>query len=248
MADIPVGLQLYSVREDCAKDLEDTLKAVAEMGYVGVEFAGYHGHSAEDIRKMLDALNLTMCGTHTGADTLLSDRLDETIEFSKVCGNRFLIIPWYDPGSKEGWLEFAAKLNDVADKVGEHGMHTGYHNHAHDFEALDGTTPWDLLFGNTSDQVVMQLDTGNAFHGGANPVPYIKRYPGRALTVHLKEFSKTNHRAVIGEGDVPWDDVFELCETIGGTQWYIVEQETYAHPPLECVAMCIENLRKMGKV
>ncbi len=93
----------------------------------------------------------------------------------------------------------------------------------------------------------MQLDTGNAFHGGADPVPYIERYPGRAITVHLKEFAKTNDKALIGEGDVPWDVVFQLCETIGKTEWYIVEQETYAHPPLECVDKCLQNLRKMGK-
>ena len=93
----------------------------------------------------------------------------------------------------------------------------------------------------------MQLDTGNALHGGADPVPFLERYPGRAVTVHLKEYSKGHRKALIGEGDVCWEDVFRLCETVGGTEWYIVEQESYAHPPLECVDRCLRALKAMGK-
>ena len=93
----------------------------------------------------------------------------------------------------------------------------------------------------------MQLDIGNALHGGGNPVPYIERYPGRALTVHVKEYSATNDKALIGEGDIRWDEVFRVCETTGSTEWYIVEQESYAYPPLECVRRCRENLRRMGR-
>lgn len=92
----------------------------------------------------------------------------------------------------------------------------------------------------------MQLDTGNALVGGAEPAPILKRYPGRALTVHLKEHSATNDKALIGEGDVDWPLIFDLCENVGGTEWYIVEQETYPVPPLEAVRNCLENLRKMG--
>jgi len=112
---------------------------------------------------------------------------------------------------------------------------------------MDGEMPWDTFFGNTVPEVVMQVDTGNSLHGGADSVPFIERYPGRALTVHLKEFSKTNDKALVGEGEVRWKDVFQLCETIGKTQWYIVEQESYAYPPLECVEKCLQNLKKMGK-
>ena len=93
----------------------------------------------------------------------------------------------------------------------------------------------------------MQLDTGNALVGGGDPVETLERYPGRALTVHLKEYSATDDKALIGEGEVRWDDVFGLCETTGGTKWYIVEQETYAYPPLKCVDLCLRNLRAMGQ-
>ncbi len=93
----------------------------------------------------------------------------------------------------------------------------------------------------------MQFDVGNALYGGAEAPPFLERYPGRAKTVHLKEHSNTDDTAVVGEGDVPWDVIFHLCETTGGTEWYIVEQESYAHSPLECVERCIKNLRAMGK-
>jgi sugar phosphate isomerase/epimerase len=126
-------------------------------------------------------------------------------------------------------------------------MYVGYHNHSHEFQPIDGQIPWDVFFDNTVAEVVMQIDTGNMMHGGGDPVHYLRKYPGRALTVHLKEYSATNDKAVIGEGDCPWQDVFHLCETIGGTQWYIVEQESYAYPPLECVKVCLDNLRAMGK-
>ncbi|HEU5089747.1 MAG TPA: sugar phosphate isomerase/epimerase, partial [Roseiflexaceae bacterium] len=127
------------------------------------------------------------------------------------------------------------------------GMRTGYHNHTIEFTPMDGELPWDTFFGNTRKDVVMQFDVGNAMHGGADAAPYLERYPGRATTVHVKEYSINNDKALIGEGDVPWGRIFDLCETIGGTEWYIVEQESYAYPPMECVDRCLQNLRAMGK-
>ena len=126
-------------------------------------------------------------------------------------------------------------------------MRTGYHNHSVEFAPMDGELPWDTFFGNTNPEVVMQLDAGNALHGDADPVPFLERYPGRAATVHLKEYSSTNPKALIGEGEVRWDDLFALCESTAGTEWYIVEQESYAFPPVECVDRCLQNLKKMGK-
>jgi len=250
MARIPIALQLYSVREDCAKDLPGVLKAVAKMGYEGVDFAGYYGYEAKDIRRMLDDLGLKVAGAHIGLETLLGDELKRTVEFHYILGNKFLIVPGLAEerrNSRSAWLETAGIFNEIAEKLKLEGMYTGYHNHSIEFAPMEGEMPWDTFFGNTSPDVVMQVDTGNALHGGADPVPFIERYPGRAKTVHLKEFSRTNDRALIGEGEVRWNDVFKLCETIGGTEWYIVEQESYAYPPLECVEKCLENLKKMGK-
>jgi sugar phosphate isomerase/epimerase len=250
MARLPIALQLYSIRHDCEKDLPGTLKAVAKMGYDGVEFAGYYGYSAEDLRKMLDDLGLRVAGTHIRLDTLQGEILPETVAFNRTLGNRFLIVPGLPEerrNSRAAWQGTAEIFNDIAAKLVDEGMVTGYHNHAIEFQPLDGELPWDTFFGNTRDDVVMQVDIGNALHGGGDPIPYIARYPGRAITVHLKEYSATNDKALVGEGDVDWGQVFELCESVGGTEWYIVEQESYAYPPLECVDRCLQNLREMGK-
>lgn len=247
-----VALQLYSVREDCARDLPATLEAVAKMGYEGVEFAGYYGRSAEELKKMLDDLGLKVAGTHIGLNTLLGDELKATVEFNQILGNKFLIVPWLPEekrNSKAAWLKSAQVFNEIAEQLKPLGMWTGYHNHHIEFQLMDGEMQWDIFFGATSPEVVMQLDTGNAMHGGVSAdelLNIIKRYPGRALTVHLKEFSSTNPQAVIGEGEVKWHEFVSVCETIGGTEWFIVEQETYAYPPLECVKRCIENLKAMG--
>jgi len=250
MARVPIALQLYSVRDDCAKDFGGTLKAVAKMGYEGVEFAGYHGRSASELRKMLDDLNLKVAGTHIGLDTLLGDELKKTVEFNRTLGNKLLIVPGLAEerrNSAKAWLETAKLFNELAVKVKPYGMRVGYHNHVVEFQPMDGTLPWDIFFGNTTQDVVMQLDTGNALHGGADPIPLLEKYPGRATTVHLKEHSASYDKALIGEGDVRWREVFRLCETTGKTEWYIVEQETYALPPLECVDKCLKSLKKMGK-
>jgi sugar phosphate isomerase/epimerase len=250
MAVIPIGLQLYSVREDCSRDLPGTLAAVADMGYAGVEFAGYYDHSAKELWKMLDDLGLRCCGTHTRLDTLLGDELERTIEFNQTLGNRFLIVPALPEerrNSRSAWLDTAKLFDKLAEKVRSQGCRVGYHNHHIEFTPMDEELPWDTFFGNSLPDVIMQLDTGNCLHGGGNPVEFLKRYPGRAVTVHLKEYASGYDKAVIGEGDVRWQEVFSLCETVGGTEWYIVEQETYAHPPLLCVEKCLENLRAMGK-
>ena len=251
MAAIPIALQLYSIRDDAAKDLKGVLEAVAKMGYDGVEFAGYYGHSAEDIKKMLDDNGLKMAGTHIGLDTLRGDELERTVEFNKTLGNKYLIVPGLSrerTESPEAWRETARIFNEIAERLKPYDMLTGYHNHHTEFQPFEnGELPWDLFFGNTRDDVVMQFDCGNAKHGGGDAPPFLERYPGRAVTVHLKEYSSTNDKALIGEGEIPWDRIFELCETTGGTEWYIVEQESYAYPPMECVARCLDNLREMGK-
>jgi len=250
MARIPIAVQLFSVRKQCAEDMAATLNAIAEMGYDGVEFAGYHGHPADEVKAMLDDAGLVMAGSHIPLAHLLGDQLAGTIEFEKALGNRYLVVPGL-PGeytsSRAAWLESAKLFADLADRLRPHDMRVGYHNHIVEFTPMDGELPWDTFFGNTSPDVIMQVDTGNALYGGGDPVPFVEKYPGRATTVHLKEYSATNDKAIIGEGEVEWDRLFELCEGVGGTEWYIVEQETHAYPPLECVARCLDNLHKMGK-
>jgi len=251
---IPIGLQLYSVRDACGKDLPGVLAAVAKMGYQGVEFAGYHGRKAEELRKMLDDNGLKCCGTHTGLDTLTGNALQGTIEFNKTIGNKYLIVPGLphaNMASVQALIGTAKLFTELAEKVNTldnapAGMCVGYHAHGGDFKAVGGQVPWEVLFSHAGPAVVMQLDTGNCLDGGGDPIAILKKFPGRSATIHLKEHGG-KPGAVIGEGLVKWQEVFDLCETTGGTQWYIVEQESYAGSPLDAVKGCLESLHKMGK-
>ena len=254
MAKIPVGVQLYSVRDECARDLPATLAAVAKMGYAGVEFAGYHNRSARELRQMLDDNGLKCCGTHIGLNTLLGDALPATVDFNLELGNPYLIVPGLPAerrASRAAWLETARLFDDIAARLSPHGLRTGYHNHSEEFALLEGEVGFevgfDLFFGYTRREVIMQFDIGNALHGGADPMACLKRYPARGTTIHLKEYSAHNSLALVGEGDVPWEEVFSFCETSGGVEWYIVEQESYRVPPMEAIELCLAALRKMGK-
>jgi len=245
---IPIGVQLYSVRQECEKDFEKTLAEVAKIGYDGVEFAGYYGRTAEQLRKLLDENGLKCCGTHTQLDTLLGDELQKTIEFNRVISNPNLIVPWLPEEkrkTRQDWIDLARLFNELADQVKEHNMRVGYHNHNFETIPVDGQEPWDILFGATGKNVIMQVDIGNMMSGGGDPIKYLKKYPGRSITVHLKEYSKANPKAILGEGDVDWKQVLNICSTTGGTEWYIIEEEKDVYPPLECIAMCLKNLKAM---
>ena len=244
---IPIGVQLYSVRDVCGKDVPGTLQAIAKMGYQGVDFAGYYGRSAKDLRKMLDDAGLIACGTHTGLDSISEKNLKNTVEFNQTLGNKYLIVPGGVNGkTADDIIKIAKRFNEAAEKVKADGMQVGYHAHGGDFKKIDGETIWDIFFSHTNPEVVMQLDIGNSMGGGADPVAILKKFPGRATTVHLKEHGGPKG-AAIGEGNAPWKEVFQLCETIGGTKWYIVEQEAYQGSSMDSIKKCVDNLRKMGK-
>lgn len=247
---IPIGVQLYSVREDCKKDLPGVLRAVGKMGYNGVEFAGYYDYKAEDLRKLLDENKLKCCGTHTAIETLLPDNFDKTVEFNKTIGNRFLIVPSLPKKYTESQaaLRDTGKLfSELAEKAKKHEMRVGYHAHAGDFKVVDGKAAWEIIFDAANPDVVMQLDTSNCLAGGGDPIAILKKYPGRAITIHLKEHGG-KPGAVIGEGEVKWKEVLQLCDAAGTTEWYIVEQESYGDKtPLDSIKACLENVRKLRK-
>ena len=247
MSSIPVALQLYSVRDDCKADLPKTLKAVAEMGYDGVEFAGYHGFGAGDLAAMLRDNGLRAAGAHAGIDSLLGDELRKSAEFHNAIGNRFLIVPGLPAEytiSVSAWRRTADVFNDVAGKLKPFGILTGYHNHHTEFTVTPEGMPWEVFLDNTADDVVMQADTGNALAGGVDITSYVRRYPGRARSVHLKDYANGEY-PLLGRGAFNWQPFFDACEDVGGTEWYIVEQESYPYPPLECARRCLETYQSM---
>ncbi len=248
---IPIGLGLWSVREQCKEDLPAVLAAVAEMGYQGVELAhDDYGFDGPAWRKLLDKNGLKCCGMHTTLPKLEGDELKRMVEFQQALDNRYLIlasVPKKSMESVENMHATADLFDQLAEKLRPHGMRIGYHCHAGDFKAVDGKIPWVVLGHESSPDVIMQLDVGNCLQGGGDYLAMLKEFPGRGITVHLKEHGAPPN-GVLGEGQVKWDEVFRICESTAGTTWYIVEDETRkGAEAIDAVRRCLQNLRKMGK-
>ena len=245
---VPIALQLYSLRGD-KRPFPEVLKAVAEIGYDGVEFAGYHNFSGEALRKILDDNGLKAAGTHTGLKQLDDKNFNATVELHQALGAKFVNVPGMPESmrnSVDAIKSTAEKFNAWADKLAPFGLYIGYHAHGGDFKMVDGKPSWDRLFEATKPEVVMQLDVGNCLMGGGDPYATLKKFPGRTKSLHVKEHSPKRN-APICEGEVDWKKVFDICETVGGTEWYVVEQEQYRTTPIASVTAGLNNLRKMGK-
>ena len=257
MADNPLALQVFSVRNEFKADPAGTLKRVADIGYGAVEFFGAPNHEPDELRQFLDAAGLQCCGWHWPYDLFADDKLDEAIAFHQALGNRFAVVPAIPEElrrSRADWLALAKRFNQLAAHLAEHGLATGYHNHHVEFAPLEGEMPWDTFFSNTDDRVIMQLDMGNAARGGADVVDILRRYPGRGTLIHHKPYSQragkddpaAGYRPVIGEDDLDWPTIIELCRTTAGTQWHIVEYESDAYEPFEAVEKCLHALNGFG--
>jgi sugar phosphate isomerase/epimerase len=245
---IPIAVQVYSVREIAQKDTAGVLAQIAKIGYQGVEFAGYYGHSAQDIRKILDDNGLKAAGTHIGLESMLGDQLPKTLDFNRTIGNKNLIVPGVAQkyrASIAAWKDTAKIFSDIAAKVKPEGFTVGYHNHNLEFEKLDGEIPFYAFYDAASKDVKVQLDIGHAARAGADVVEVIRRYKGRIVSVHVKEYSPTNDSAVLGDGVIPWKPVFKSLAASPGLEWYISEEEGKACQGTECIQKSFERLHKM---
>jgi len=202
---------------------------------------------------MLDEIDLPLAGYHVMPDWVFGDGWDTEIEFHRTLGTPYVVVALFNSkgfATAAEWMESADKLNAFAARLRAHGMTAGYHNHDMEFRVTEGHVPFELIFDRLDDDVVMQFDFGNTIRGPHQsevPLHYLERYPARAKTVHLKEFSRTNRHALVGEGEVPWTQAFDLCETIGGTEWYIVEHDRWEGSSLAAAERSLMNLREMGK-
>jgi len=252
---IPIALQLYSVRGDCAKDFDKALDAVAKMGFQGVEFAGYHtyGGDAAGLRKKLDELGLKAAGTHIGTSSFAEGNIQKTIEFHQTIGCKFLIVPGDgDFCHPEKSKTLAEKFNKAAEILKPHGMYCGYHNHTREMGTAPGTdkTYWDLFAERTSKDVVLQQDCGWTAHTGRDPAVYVRKYPGRTKITHFKPEVHGNaagKKAFIGQDSVNWPDVIAACYQVGGTEWITIEQESYPEgkSPMECSELSFRGLKRI---
>ncbi|MCL2740931.1 MAG: sugar phosphate isomerase/epimerase [Oscillospiraceae bacterium] len=254
-AGLPLAAQLFVVAESLSKDLRGTLRKVKEAGYDAVEFAGALRFVARDVRYALDEAGLRIAGWHTPWEYLKPSNIHSTISYNETLGNQYVIVPWMPPellATSEGCLRFAGELTWVSDVLGMHGMVTGYHNHAAEFKPTEdtGELPWDLIAQNTPSNVVMQNDVGNGMHGGGDMVGLLRKYPGRAPTVHMKPYSAAGGTFFGEPGDeVDWDDYFSICRRDAGVRWYIVEylnKDRYPGDPIGALADSARWFRGRG--
>jgi sugar phosphate isomerase/epimerase len=253
-AKVPIALQLYSLRNECKTDLPGTLAAVGKMGFQGVEWFGWGGYfdrTPKELRKMLDDNNLKTCSDHIHVDALQGDKFERTMELYQTLGTKLATLSDLtgirgNRRTAQYWTDAAKQLNELADKLKPYGVRLGMHNHTAEFVKVeDGRVPWEIIFDNTSKEFAQQLHIGGVLAGGLDPADYLKKYAGRTLSMHMVDWAPGKTGLLLGEGDVKGGQIFELAETVGGIEWYIVEQESYPFPPLESVEKSLTNLRKL---
>ena len=250
---IPVGLELYSVRNELAKDLPGTVRAVAKMGYQCVEFyapyLSWTPAQAKDVRTLMDDLGIRCNSTHNGPNAFSGDTMKHAAELNHIIGSRYLVLASANRvANLDGWKAIANTLNEVAEKLQPEGISTGYHNHQLEFRPVDGKRPIEVLAANTSKNVMLQLDVGTCVEVGSDPVPWIRQNPGRIRSLHLKDWSRdpaVGYKALFGEGAVPWKEVFQAAESSGGVEYYLIEQEGSRFPALETAERCLAEYKKL---
>jgi sugar phosphate isomerase/epimerase len=250
---VPVGLELYSVRGDLAKDLTGTVAAVGKMGYEVVEFyapyLNWTPETAKTVRKVLDDSGLRCHSTHNNGPSFTPDGLKKAIELNQIIGSHALIMASAPSAtSADAWKAVAGQLTAVSEQLKPLGMVTGYHNHQIEWRPVDGQRPMDILAASTPKDVILQFDVGTCLEVGADPVAWINANPGRIRSVHCKDWSSTAHyNAAFGEGDAPWKAIFDAAEKTGGVEFYLIEQETGADQggELPMVQRCLANWKRL---
>ena len=237
-----VGLQLYSLRDEMAKDFCGTVEKVAKMGYTGVEFAGYGGLKPAEMVKLLKDNGLEAYGSHIGGLPKTEAELDAEIEMNLAVGNKYLVCPWQDMKTHDDALRFAEVMNETAAKLRPHGLLLGYHNHAHEFVVDGGEILMETVLKNTEPDIFAEFDVFWVAYAGYDPVKYINKYAGRQPLMHLKELGPDRKANVeCGTGVLDFDVIIRAGKVIG-TQHFIIEQEEYTLDPLASCKVSLDNI------
>ena len=250
---IPIGLELYSVRNELQKDLNGTVTAVAKMGYQVVEFYSpyfdWTPEQAKDVRKLMDGLGIRCNSTHNGMNAFKGDGIQKAIELNKILGVKYIVLASAGRvNGNDGWKTVAETVTKAADQFRAAGLRAGYHNHKPEFLAVDGKRPMDILAANTPKDFMLQFDVGTCVEAGQDPVAWINANPGRINSLHLKDWSAgegKGYQVLFGEGDVPWKEVFDAAESKGGVEYYLIEQEGSRFPPIETAEKCLQSYKKI---
>ena len=250
---IPVGLELYSVRDELMKDLTGTVRAVAKMGYEVVEFyAPYFSWTpayAKDVRKLLDDLGIRCNSTHNNTPSFTAEGLPKAIELNQIIGSKYIIMASAGRvNGIDGWKALGEQMTRVGETLKPLGMRTGFHNHQTEWPRIDGQRPMDVLAANTPKDFVLQFDVGTCMEAGADPIAWINANPGRIVSIHCKDWAPgegKGYRVLFGEGDSPWARIFDAAESVGGVEYYLIEQEGSRFPSLETAERCLATWRQM---
>jgi sugar phosphate isomerase/epimerase len=256
--DVPrarVALQMYTLREDAARDFSGTLRSVAAMGYPAVELAGYGGLGPEALYDLVRGLGLEVAGTHTGIDVLERD-FAAVVRLHHVLGARYVTIPSLPgqryPRNAEGFRRAAQDLEALGRRLAAEGLVLGYHNHDFEFFPVDAAGErrgLDILWDETDPQHVRaELDVYWARKAGVDPAAYIRKLGARCSLLHLKDMAPDGSFAEVGTGVLDFAGILAAGDAVG-TDWLIVEQDVCRErPPLEAVRLSLENLRRWGRV
>ena len=250
---IPIGLELYSVRDELKKDPEATVRAVAQMGYQCVEFYSpyfdWTEAQAKQMRKLLDDLGIRCYSTHNGEEYFSKDKISKARDLNLTLGTKYMVMASSNPKPGiDGWKAIADELNSAADFLAPAGLKTGYHNHQPEFKTEDGVRPIEFLAKNTKPSVMLQLDVGTCLNSGGDPAAWIRSNPGRIRSIHLKDWSSDpgkGYQVLFGEGDANWKEIFAVAESVGGVEYYLLEQEGSRFGELETAKRCLEAYHKI---
>jgi sugar phosphate isomerase/epimerase len=246
----PVGLELFSVREELAKDLDDTVRAVATMGYQLVEFyAPYYQWTtdqAKDVRKLMDNVGIRCNSTHNHPESFSAEGMQKAIDLNKILGAKYIVLASAGKvDGLDGWKKVAEQLSHGSEKFKKVGLRAGYHNHKAEFVPVDGKRPMEVIAANTPKDVMLQMDVGTIVEAGSDPVAWIKANPGRINSMHVKDWGKAEgYKVLFGEGESPWAKIFDAAEKVGGVEYYLIEQEGSRFPPFESAERCLVSYKK----
>ena len=248
---IPVGLELYSVREALKTDAEGTVRAVAQMGYQAVEFYSPYFEwtevQAKSMRKVMDEAGIKCYSTHNNEDYFSAGKIDHARELNLILGCKYMVQAWSDPKPHlADWKLLADKLNAAADTLAPSGLKVGYHNHDAEWKVVEGKRPIEVIAAGTKPSIMLQLDVGTCLEAGADPVAWIRANPGRIRSIHCKDWSRdpaVGYKTLFGEGIADWKGIFSAAENGGGVEYYLVEQEGSRYPELETARRCLQGFR-----